>query len=213
MTQALDDRYALVGFSYQGVILSFLTRDPQGILPYFEYLNRTTDPGIGTNMGAAMLAALRVFDAHEQIVPADKERRRVLILLSDGDDTVGEWDIPTREVVRRQLKLYTFGLGSANGAVFPLRRTPQGEVREFALAKNGQRLRSKAQATTLHTIAERTGARFYRGEDDRQVQAAVNEIMVAGRPIAGYQSFPARRDLYFQFFVAAFVCMLAATFL
>jgi Ca-activated chloride channel family protein len=206
-----EDRYALVGFNYHGVILSYLTRDPQGILPYFEYLNRTTEPGVGTNMGAAMLAALRVFDAHEQLVPADKERRRVLVLLSDGDDTIGEWEEPIGEVVRRQPQLYTFGLGSAAGAAFPLRRSPQGEVLQYALSSSGQRLRSRAQATTMHTLADRTGARFYRGEDDRQVQAAIDEILVAGRPVAGYQSYPVRRDLYFHFFVAAFICMLAAT--
>jgi Ca-activated chloride channel family protein len=208
-----EDRYALVGFNYNGVILSYLTRDPQGILPYFEYLNRTTEPGVGTNMGAAIVAALRVIDAHDQLVPTDKERRRVLILVSDGDDTIGEWEDPIADVVRRQLKLYTFGLGSAGGAVFPLLRSPRGEVVQYALSSSGQRLRSRAQATTMYTLADRTGARFYRGEDDRQVQTAINDILVAGRPVSGYQSYPVKRDLYFHFFVAAFICMLAATLL
>ena len=53
-----EDRYALVGFNYNGVILSYLTREPQTILVYFDYLNRTTEPGVGTNMGAALVSAL-----------------------------------------------------------------------------------------------------------------------------------------------------------
>jgi hypothetical protein len=52
-----------------------------------------------------------------------------------------------------------------------------------------------------------------RGEDERQVDAAIEEILSHGRPVAGYQSSPVRRDLYFYFFAAAFVCMLAAAFL
>ena len=63
------------------------------------------------------------------------------------------------------------------------------------------------------SLADRTGARFYRGEDNRQVQAAIDEILSNGRPVGGYQSSPVRRDLYFYFFSTAFICMLAGTFL
>ena len=208
-----EDRYALVGFNYNGVILSYLTRDPQSILVYFDYLNRTTEPGVGTNMGAALISALRVIDADEQIAPENRDRRRILVLISDGDDTIGQWEDPMNDVVRRQLKLYTFGLGTATGAVFPLELSPRGDVIRYALSASGERLRSKAEATTLRAFARRTGARFFRGEDDRQVQAAIDEILSSGRPVAGYQSYPVRRDLYFYFFAAAFVCMLAAALL
>jgi hypothetical protein len=81
------------------------------------------------------------------------------------------------------------------------------------VSATGERLRSKAEATTLRELARRTSARFFRGEDDRQVEAALEEILSSGRPVAGYQSYPIRRDLYFYFFAAAFVCMLAAAFL
>ena len=208
-----DDRYALVGFNYNGVILSYLTREPQTILVYFDYLNRTTEPGLGTHMGAGLVSALRVIDADEQITPQNSSRRRILVLLSDGDDTIGQWADPLNDVVRRHLKLYTFGLGTATGAVFPLALSARGEVIRYALSGSGERLRSRAEATTLRELARRTSARFFRGEDDRQVEAAIEEILSSGRPVAGYQSSPIRQDLYFYFFAAAFVCMLAAAFL
>ncbi len=208
-----EDRYALVAFNYNGVILSYLTREPQTILVYFDYLNRTTEPGVGTNMGAALVSAMRVIDADEQITPENKNRRRVLVLISDGDDTIGQWEGPIGDVVRRQIKLYTFGLGTATGAPFPLELTPRGEVVRYAITSSGERLRSKAEATTLREFARRTTARFFRGEDERQVDAAIEEILSSGRPVAGYQSSPVKRDLYFYFFAAAFVCLLAATFI
>jgi hypothetical protein len=208
-----DDRYALVGFDYNGVILSYLTREPQTILVYFDYLNRTTEPGVGTNVGAALVSALRVIDADERITPENRSRRRILVLISDGDDTIGQWEGPSNDIVRRQLKLYTFGLGTATGAAFPLELSPRGDVIRYAVSATGERLRSKAEATTLRELARRTSARFFRGEDDRQVEAAIEEILSSGRPVAGYQSYPIRRDLYFYFFAAAFVCMLAAAFL
>ena len=208
-----DDRYALVGFNYNAVILSYLTREPQTILVYFDYLNRTTQPGIGTNVGAAMVSALRVIDADEQITPQNRSRRRILVLLSDGDDTIGQWQGPLNDVVGRRLKLYTFGLGTATGSPFPLELSPGGQVIRYALSGSGERLRSKAEAATLRELARRTSARFYRGEDDRQLEAAIEEMLSTGRPVAGYQSNPIRQDLYFYFFAAAFVCLLAAALL
>jgi Ca-activated chloride channel family protein len=208
-----DDRYAVVAFNYNSIILSYLTRDPQGILVYFDYLNRTTQPAIGTNMGAALVSAMRVIDADDQIVPANRERRRVLVLLSDGDDNIGEWEVPVNEVASRRIKVYSFGLGTAKGAFFPLELSTRGEVVRWAITDTGQRLTSKAQTKTLREIAERTGARFFRAEDDRQVQAGIDEILTAGRPIGGYQAYAVRRDLHIHFLAAAFVCMLAAVFL
>ena len=208
-----EDRYALVGFNYNGVILSYLTREPRAIAVYFDYLNRTTEPGVGTNMGAALVSALRVVDADERITPENRGRRRILVLLSDGDDTIGQGEVAINDVVRRQFKVYTFGLGSAAGAVFPLQLSPRGDIIRYAISSSGERLMSKPEAATLQQIARRTSARFFRGEDERQVGAAIDEILSSGRPVAGYQSYPVRRDVYFHFFAAAFVCMLAAVFL
>ena len=205
-----EDRYALVGFNYNGVILSYLTREPQTIAVYFDYLNRTTEPGVGTNMGAALVSALRVIDADEQITPDNRSRRRILVLLSDGDDTIGQWEAAIDDVVRRQFKVYTFGLGSATGAVFPLQLSPHGDIIRYAISSSGDRLTSKAEAATLQEVARRTSARFFRGEDERQVDAAIAEILSSGRPVSGYQSYPIRRDLYSYFFSAAFACLLAA---
>jgi Ca-activated chloride channel homolog len=205
-----EDRYALVGFDYNAVILSYLTREPQTILVYFDYLNRTTEPGVGTNIGAALISALRVIDADEQVTPENRARRRILVLISDGDDTIGQWEEPINDVARRQLKLYTFGLGTATGAPFPLEISPRGDIVRYAVSAEGERLSSKAEATTLRELARRTRARFFRGEDDRQVGAAIEEIVSGARPVAGYQSNPISRDLYSYFFLAAFICLLAA---
>ena len=211
-----DDRYGLVAFNFNSIVMSYLTRDPQSILVYFDYLNQTEEPVIGTNMGAALVSGLRVIQADEQVNPQNtSKRRRVLVLISDGDDNIGQWQGPLVEIIRRRIKLYTFGLGSANGTYFPLIMAPGGggEVLKWATSMTGERLKSKAQARTLRDISERTGARFYRGEDNRQVQAAVDELLLTGRPVAGYQANPVRQDLFFYFLSAAFLCMLGAIFL
>ena len=134
-----EDRYALVGFNYNGVVLSYLTKEPDTVLVYFDYLNRTTLPAEGTNMGAALVSALHVVDADEQITPENRTRRRILVLISDGDDTIGQWEGPMSDVVRRQLRLYTFGLGSAGGAPFPLELSPRGDIVQWNAAPRPRR--------------------------------------------------------------------------
>ena len=208
-----DDRYALVSFNMNSVVLSYLTRDPQTLLLYFDYLNQTEEPILGTNMGAALVSGVRVIQADEQVNPVEaKKRRRVLVLISDGDDNIGQWQGPLGEVVRRRLKVYTFGLGSATGAPVPLQMKGR-EIVRYATLLTGERLITRAQARTLRDVAERTGAHFFRGEDNRQVDAAIDEILISGRPLAGYQSTPTRQDLFFHFLAAAFLCMLAGIFL
>ena len=209
-----DDRYAFATFNVNSVVLSYLTRDPNSILLYFDYLNRTTEPATGTDMGAALLSGLRIVQVDEEINPQYVgTRRRVLILISDGDDNIGQWSAPLREAVRRRIKVYTIGLGTANGAFFPLLMARSGEVLAYATTPGGVRIKSRAQARTLREIADRTGALFFRGEDNRQIQAAMDEILTKGRPVTGYQADPVRRDLYFYFLSAALVFMIAGIFL
>ena len=207
-----QDRYALVTFNYTSVVLSYLTSDPQTILVYFDYLNQTEEPDAGSNMGSAMTSALRLIDTDIQMNPElSEERRRVFVLLSDGDDNIGEWAAPLREVQQREIKVYTFGLGSASGAYVPLQMS-RGQVVKYLTREGGARIVSQAQAQTMREIADRTGASFFRGEDERQVDRALDDILVQGRPIAGYQANPVRRDLYEHFLKAAFVSLIGGVF-
>ena len=161
----------------------------------------------------AITAAMRVVDADDRIEPQNKQRRRIFILISDGDDIIGQWQEPVGVIASRRIKLYSFGLGSATGAAFPLILAPDGQIDMYATDSAGDRLISKAQSRTLRDIADRTSGRFFRGEDDGQVQAAIDAILTAGRPVAGYKAFAVRRDLYLYFFGAAFICMAAGIFL
>ena len=72
---------------------------------------------------------------------------------------------------------------------------------------------SHAEMKTMREIADKTGARFFRGESNKQVDQALEEILFSGRPVAGFQSNPVRKDLYFYFLSAAFACLVVGIFL
>jgi Ca-activated chloride channel family protein len=208
-----QDRYALVTYNFNSVVLSYLTRDPQSVLLYFDYLNSTEEPAWGTNIGAAMVSGLRVIQADEVTFPEEAEkRRRVMILISDGDDNIGQWQAVMPQITSRRMKIYSFGLGTASGAFVPLRLS-QGEILQYVTTLAGERIVTRAQARTMRELSERTGARFFRGEDQRQVEQAIDEILISGRPVAGYEANPVREDWFFYFLSAAFFLMLAGIFL
>lgn len=211
-----QDRYGLVVFNWDSAVLSYLTSDPQNILVYFDYLNQQDQPEPGTNMGAALTAGMRLLATEEKFNPGSfKGRRSVFVLLSDGDDTAGELERPLIALAKSGTKVYTFGLGTANGAFVPLvmKGGLRGEVHQYLTDEDGSRLVSRAEAKTLREVAEKSGASFVRAENDRQVSEAVDEILVQGRPVAGYHSDPVRKDLYRYFLAAAFACLVAGIFL
>jgi hypothetical protein len=88
-----------------------------------------------------------------------------------------------------------------------------GQVVKYLTREGGARIVSAAQAQTMREISDRTGATFFRGEDERQVDRALDDILVQGRPIAGYQANPVREDLYEYFLMAAFASLILGIFL
>ncbi len=85
-------------------------------------------------------------------------------------------------------------------------------MHQYLTDEDGPRLVSRAEARTLREIADKSGAGFVRAEDDRQVNDALDEILVQGRPVAGYHSYPVRKDLYRYFLAAAFACLVGGIF-
>ena len=208
-----QDRYALISYTFTSVVLSYLTADPQTILVYFDYLNQTEEPEAGTNMGSALTSGLRLLATDSRMNPQNtKDRRRIFVLLSDGDDNIGQWAAPLREVMKAGVKTYTFGVGTGSGAYVPLVMS-RGQVVKYLTREGGTRIVSKAESKTMREIAEKTGGVFFRGENNKQLDQALDEILFQGRPVAGYQANPVRKDLYLYFLAAAFGSLVLGIFL
>lgn len=93
----------------------------------------------------------------------DKQGDRILILLSDGQNTAGAIDPiqAARLAAEEQLKIYTIGIGADAGSSF------------FGLNMGGG---SDLDEATLTQIAESTGGRYYRARNTRQLAQIYAEI-------------------------------------
>jgi Ca-activated chloride channel homolog len=211
-----QDRYGLIAFNWTSVVLSYMTTDPQNILLYFDYLNQQDMPEPGTNVGSVLTSAMRLAATERQGDPeAARKRRFVFVLLSDGDDTANQIEKPLAGVIQSGIKIYAIGLGTANGSYVPEEMAGglNGQVVRYLQHEGGTRLVSHAEGRTMRDISERTGGRFFRGESDKQVDQAMEEILFTARPVSGFESNAVRKDLYTYFLAGAFACVLAGVFL
>ena len=210
-----EDRYGLISFSWTSVILSYMTRDPQTILLYFDYLNHRNVPQPGTNVGSVLTNAMQLVATEQEFDPEAAENRRVVfVLLSDGDDTADEIEEPLASVIQSGIKIYSIGLGTANGSFVPREMAGglNGQPVRYYQRYDGVRLVSQAEASTMRDVSERTGGRFVRGELDEQVTELIDEVLFASRPVSGYEASAVRRELYVYFLMAALACLLVGVF-
>ena len=199
-------RFGLVSFSESSVILSYLTSDPQNLLFYLDFLRPDRRIIYGTDIGAAMASGLQVLEKHQQNTRANSltaQEKSVLVLLSDGEDHGESLEaaiLPARE---RGVPVYTIGVGTSEGGVIPL--VNEDGTPGYLEDGTGRRLVSSLTADTLEAVAQQTGGTFYQATSGRELESALEAILIAEREVTGYQIGPSRRDILHFFVGLAFI--------
>ncbi|MGK7397596.1 MAG: vWA domain-containing protein [Candidatus Cyclobacteriaceae bacterium M3_2C_046] len=149
-----QDRIGLVVFSGDAYSLSPLTTDYQLLYAYIEDINFDMIQNRGTAIGSALgVATNRMRDSESQ--------SKVMILLSDGDNTAGNIDpITAAELADAYgIKIYTIAIGK-EGKV-PFGKDFFGRTRY---------VENTLDETTLRQIADIGEGRFYRVSDNRALE-------------------------------------------
>ncbi|PNU19919.1 BatB protein [Geothermobacter hydrogeniphilus] len=157
----VGDRVGLILFGDQPYVQTPLTFDRQTVL---TLLNEAALglAGDRTSIGDAIgLAVKRLTDGGGE--------NQVLILLTDGANTAGQLaPLKAAELAAREhLKIYTIGIGA-----------DRMEVRRF-IFRQTVNPSADLDEKTLNAIAEKTGGRYFRARDTRQLQeiyAAIDEL-------------------------------------
>ncbi len=128
-----------------------------------------------------------------------KKGEKVLILVSDGENTAGEMDpIKAAQIAREEgLRIYTIGIGS------------ESAMGPFGLAAGGG-----LDEETLKAIARITGGRYFRARDTRQLAQIYQEIDKLEPVAAEKRVYRPVKELFFWPLAAALLlsCGLLATF-
>lgn len=173
--QRLGDRVGLVIFGSQAYLQTPLTHDRHTVQQMLDEA-QIGIAGKSTAIGDAIgLSIKRLLDRPEQ--------SRVLILLTDGDNTSGE--VEPREAARlaadNNIKIYTIGLGADSM-----------EVPGFF----GSRTVNPSQdldENLLSDIAEITGGRYFRARDSQQL-SEIYQLLDLLEPSEGESEYYRPRD-------------------
>jgi Ca-activated chloride channel family protein len=138
------DRIGLVAFAGTAFVQCPLTLDRNAFRESLEAVEVGLIPRGGTNLTAALESGLAAFEGHQG-------RHQALVLITDGEDHEGKLDDVIAAASKRGVKIFTVGIGTAEGELIP---TAGGG---FLKDRKGQVVKSRLGEDTLKKLALDTG--------------------------------------------------------
>lgn len=141
------DRAALLAFRSKGSLICPLTTDYAFLRQALDGVSPDSAPRGETDLGDAIRKALEALD------PALDEYNAIL-LISDGEDLKGGALDAAREAARRNIPIFTVGIGDPAGATIP------GEDGKSAQQFQGAPVQTRLMDETLTAIAQASNGRY-----------------------------------------------------
>lgn len=201
--QLQGDRIGLVAFAGDAFVQSPLTVDYGAALMFLRTMEPDLMPVPGTDVVKALRTCLGAFSE-------ESEQHRVVILMTDGEDHVGGIDDVVAEAAKAGVVIYTVGMGSPDGT--PIPNFVNGRRQGFKRDENGDVVVSRLDETTLQSIADATGGRYFRGTPgESEIDELASEIEgMEGREIEAPQV--TQFDEQFQIFLGLAMILLAGEY-
>lgn len=149
--QLKGDRIAIVAFAGDSFVQCPLTDDYGAAKLFLNLLDSNTILSYGTDIGGAMTKAISLFD--------EQEKHKVIIIVSDGEETKETALKAAEEAARQNAVIYTLGIGSPDGSTIPVRDKSGNIV--YAKDEKGNIILSKLDVNILTRIAKIGNGRFY----------------------------------------------------
>ena len=173
VTGLAGHRLGLVQTEGEGEVLAPLTLDRAVVDLFLDSLTPASLPTPGTRLSHGLGRAMLLF-------PPEQETRRVVVLLSDGEDHGEDWDAAVKLLKESGVIVHTIGVGTPEGALLPL-SAPAGEGETVAagykLDEQGQPVLSRLQPALLERMSKETGGVYLeRGKRATAVTPIVDAV-------------------------------------
>jgi Ca-activated chloride channel family protein len=145
-----DDRVGLVAFAGSAFLETPLTLDHSIFEQSLDGLDTNVIPLGGTNVASAI-------DVAEKAL-ANDEHKKVLVLLTDGEDLSGDAINAAEAAAKKGLVVYTVGVGTPHGELIPI--ASKGGQTRFVKDDAGNFVTSKLDESLLRRIATVTSGSY-----------------------------------------------------
>jgi Ca-activated chloride channel family protein len=194
------DRVGLVAFAGDAVVACPMTTDYETAQLFLEKLESDSVPADGTGLAKALEASLDRF-------PEDKERGRLIVLASDGEDLAGSGVFEqARRAKELGVSVIALGTASPGGGLVPGERDMFGRV--VAKMWQGQPVRSRLEEATLRRVAELSGGEYFRVENRQGLERALAALRSLKQGRAQAPARWVREPLYQKDLLWAFLLFL-----
>lgn len=192
ISERINDRIGIIVFGSEAFTQAPLTLD-HGVLSKFLDAIDIGMAGENTAIGSAIAAGVK------RLKDLDAESK-VMILLTDGENTAGSIDPMQAAEVAKTLgiKIYTIGVGGNKPVPFP-RQSFFGTVYDNRVLKLDE--------TLLKAIAEKTSAQYFRAEDTLELKKIYQTIDKLETRSVSIETFTNVREIGPSFMLFALVCL------
>ncbi len=194
------DRIGLVIFAGESFTQCPLTLDYGVVLSLLEDLKVADKDWDGTAIGMGLVNAVsRLRDS--------KAKSKVIILLTDGVNNLGQVDPITAARVAQafQIKIYTIGAGKHGTAMYP--------VQDPVLGKHYVPMQVKIDEEVLEEIAAITGGKYFRATNSEKLKEIYDEIGKLEKTKIEVKEYTRYEELFVYFLSIGLVLLLLELFL
>lgn len=194
IAQRPTDRMGIVVFAGESYTQCPLTTDRAALINMMKEVETgLIDDGTAIGNGlATAIARMKDSDA----------KSRVVILLTDGVNNSGEMSPQMAVEIAKTygIRVYTIGVGREGMAPYPV-MTPWGvEVKNLEV---------EIDEDLLKQIADETGGRYFRANDNTKLAEIYNEINKMEKARTTVDSFPVYKELFGKYALLALLALLA----
>jgi Ca-activated chloride channel family protein len=144
------ERVGLIAFAGEAFVQAPMTIDHAVFGEALDALDTSIIPRGGTDIATPIRAAV-------EAMATEPDRRKLLVILSDGEDLQGEALAAAKEAAHAGLVIYTVGVGTRSGDLIPVEHDGQRDVVRDA---EGHFVTSRLDEQTLRQLAEITGGAY-----------------------------------------------------
>lgn len=202
--QLKGDRIGLIAFAGEAFVQCPLTLDYGALKIFLDIMEPGLIPVPGSAIGKAIEKSVESFVATER-------KYKVLILITDGEDTV-EDPLKKAEFAEKEgIVIYTVGIGSPQGVPIPIYDSA-GKQTGFKKDKQGNVVTTKLDQLTLEKIALQTNGKFYQATpEEMELGRIYDEIDKMEKKELSSRVFSQYEDR-FQYFLSAALLLLFIDF-
>lgn len=191
-----SDRIGIIIFSSEAFMQCPLTYDQNALNLFIETMNSGLVPASGTDFGPPLRMALNKLE-EESDGPNGQAKSKVIILISDGEDFGDETEDVTQEIEKKDIKLFTLGVGTEKGgniyAGSRLKTNRQGLI-----------VNTKLNAKELKSLASETGGQYFEiNETKNDVSRLINTISKIEGELRDARFIDVTANKYFYFLALA----------